>query len=76
MIAVKHVKLESAKRFEKVRRALEETIPKLNPGVREFLRKGDQERAKAEEEHGAKLSSLAEVGRYLDETPLLRAALR
>src|SRR6202021_1966429 len=56
MIAVKHVKIESVKRFEEVRRALEETIPKLNPAVAEFLRKGDQERAKAEEEHGPKLS--------------------
>jgi uncharacterized protein (DUF302 family) len=56
MIAVKHVKIESVKSFEEVRRALEETIPKLNPGVREFLRKGDQERARAEEEHGPKLS--------------------
>ena len=56
MIAVKHVKIESVKRFEEVRRALEETIPKLNPAVGEFLHKGDQERAKAEEEHGPKLS--------------------
>jgi hypothetical protein len=45
MIAVKHVKIDSVKRFEQVRRALEETIPKLNLGVREFSRKG----AKAEE---------------------------
>ena len=63
MIAVKHVKIESVKRFEKVRRALEETIPKLNPGVREFLRKGDQERAKAEEEHAPKLSSFLDRDR-------------
>ena len=55
-IAVEHIKIESGKKFEEVRRALEETIPKLNPAVREFLRKGDQERAKAEEEHGPKLS--------------------
>ena len=55
-IAVEHIKIESGKRFEEVRRALEETIPELNPAVGEFLRKGDQERAKAEEEHGPKLS--------------------
>jgi len=55
-IAVEHIKIESGKKFEEVRRALEETIPKLNPAVGEFLRKGDQERAKAEEEHGPKLS--------------------
>jgi hypothetical protein len=55
-IAVDHIKIESGKRFEEVRRALEETIPKLNPAVGDFLRKGDQERAKAEEEHGPKLS--------------------
>jgi len=59
-IAVEHVKIESGKKFEEVRRALEETIPKLNPGVGEFLRKGDQERAKAEEEHGPKLSIFLE----------------
>ena len=55
-IVVEHIKIESGKRFEEVRRALEETIPKLNPAVGEFLRKGDQERATAEEEHGPKLS--------------------
>ena len=55
-IAVDHIKIESGKKFEEVGRALEETIPKLNPAVGEFLRKGDQERATAEEEHGPKLS--------------------
>ena len=55
-IAVEHIKIESGKKFEEVRRALEEAIPKLNPAVGEFLRRGDQERAKAEEEHGPKLS--------------------
>jgi uncharacterized protein (DUF302 family) len=55
-IAVEHIKIASGKKFEEVRLALEETIPKLNPAVGEFLRKGDQERAKAEEEHGPKLS--------------------
>ena len=55
-IAVEHIKIESGKKFEEVRRALEETIPKLNPAVGKFLRKGDQERAKVEEEHGPKLS--------------------
>jgi uncharacterized protein (DUF302 family) len=55
-IAVDHIKIESGKKFEEVRRALEETIPKLNPAVGEFLHKGDQERAKAEEQHGPKLS--------------------
>ena len=43
-IAVDHIKIESGKKFEEVRRALEETIPKLNPAVGEFLDKGDQER--------------------------------
>jgi uncharacterized protein (DUF302 family) len=55
-IAVDHIKIESGKKFEEVRRTLEETIPKLNPAVGEFLHKGDQERARAEEEHGPKLS--------------------
>jgi hypothetical protein len=34
-IAVEHIKIESGKKFEEVRRALEETIPKLNPGARD-----------------------------------------
>jgi hypothetical protein len=55
-IAIVHIKIESEKKFWEVRRALEETIPKLNPAVGKFLRKGDQERAKVEEEHGPKLS--------------------
>src|ERR1700687_2188265 len=55
-IAVEHIKIESGKKFEAVRRAREETIPELNPAVGEFLRKGDHERAKVEEEHGPKLS--------------------
>ena len=59
-IAVEHIKIESGKTFEDVRRALEETIPKLDPAGSEFLRKGDQERAKAEEEHGPKLSIFLE----------------
>jgi hypothetical protein len=57
-IAVDHIKIESGKKFGEVRRALEETIPKLNPAIGEFLRKGDKARAKAEEEHGPKLSIL------------------
>jgi uncharacterized protein (DUF302 family) len=55
-IAVEHIKIVSGKKFEEVLRTLEETIPRLNPAVGEFLRKGDQEHAKAEEEHGPKLS--------------------
>jgi uncharacterized protein (DUF302 family) len=56
VIAVEHIKIESKKKFQEVRVALEEAIPRLNPAVGEFLRKGDRERAKAEEEHGPKLS--------------------
>jgi hypothetical protein len=48
-IAVEHIKIESVRRFEEVRRTLEKTIPKLNPAVGEFLRKGDQARASARE---------------------------
>jgi uncharacterized protein (DUF302 family) len=55
-IAVEHIKIQSRKSFEEVRRALEETIPKLNPAVGEILRSGDRERASAEEEGGPKLS--------------------
>jgi uncharacterized protein (DUF302 family) len=56
VIAVEHIKIESKKKFEEVRLALEEAIPRLNPAVGEFLRKGDRERAEAEEQHGPKLS--------------------
>jgi uncharacterized protein (DUF302 family) len=56
MIAFEHIKIESGRKFDEVRRALEETIPKLNPAVVEFLSNGDQARAKAEEERGPKLS--------------------
>src|SRR5262245_9053328 len=56
VIAVEHIKIEPTKKFQEVRVALEEAIPRLDPAVGEFLRKGDRERAKAEEEHGPKLS--------------------
>jgi hypothetical protein len=59
-IAVEHIKIKSEKKSEEVLRTLEESIPRLNPAVGEFLRKGDQERAKAEEEHGPKLSIFLE----------------
>src|SRR5262245_40277782 len=55
---VEHIKIESKKKFQEVRVTLEEAIPRLNPAVGEFLRKGDRERAKAEEEHGPRLSIL------------------
>jgi hypothetical protein len=55
-IAAEHIKIESKKNFEKVRKAFEERIPKLNPAVGDFLRRGDQERATAEEQDGPKLS--------------------
>jgi hypothetical protein len=69
-IAVDHIKIESGKKFEEVRRALEATIPKLNPAVGEFSHKGDQERAKAEAEHGPKLS----IFLHRDHGALLRIA--
>jgi hypothetical protein len=59
-ISVEHIKIESGKTFEDVRRMLEVTIPKLDPAVGDILRKGDQERARAEEERGPKLSIFVE----------------
>jgi hypothetical protein len=55
-IAVEHIRISSGRPFAEVRRKLEETVPKLDPGIREALGRGDQKRAKDYEQTGPKLS--------------------
>ncbi len=55
-IAVEHIRISSERPFTEVRRKLERTVPKLDVGIAEALRGGDQERVKDYEENGPKLS--------------------
>jgi uncharacterized protein (DUF302 family) len=55
-IAVEHIRISSRRPFAEVRRKLEESVPKLDPGIAEALRGGDRKRAKDYEENGPKLS--------------------
>jgi hypothetical protein len=55
-IAVEHIRISSERPFADVRRKLEDTVPKVDTGIAEALRSGDQERAKDYEETGPKLS--------------------
>jgi hypothetical protein len=45
-IAVEHIRISSRRPFAEVRRKLEGTVPKLDTGIAEVLRSGDQEGAK------------------------------
>jgi uncharacterized protein DUF302 len=60
MIAVEHVRISSGRSFAEVRLKLEGTVPKLNTGIAEALRSGDQKRAKDYEENAPKLSIFGE----------------
>jgi uncharacterized protein (DUF302 family) len=60
MIAVEHIRILSPRPFAEVRRKLEGTVPKLDTGIAEVLRSGDQERAKIYEDHGPRLSIFGE----------------
>jgi hypothetical protein len=51
-IAVEHIRISSRGPFAEVRRKLEGTVPKLDTGIAEVLRSGDQERAKIYEDNG------------------------
>ena len=51
-IAVEHIRISSKRSFAGVRRKLEGTVPKLNTGIAEVLRSGDQKRAKICEDNG------------------------
>jgi uncharacterized protein (DUF302 family) len=55
-IEVEHVRIESAKRVEEARRALEAIVPSLDATVVEALQKQDQDRVAQERQHGPKLS--------------------
>jgi hypothetical protein len=59
-IAVEHIRISSGRPFAEVRRKLEATVPKLDTGIAEALRSGDQKRAKAYEDNGPKLSLFGE----------------
>jgi hypothetical protein len=53
---VEHIRIESENSVEDVRLALETIVPRLDPAVADVLRKGDEERAERERQHGPKLS--------------------
>jgi hypothetical protein len=55
-IAIEHIRISSGRPFAEVRRKLEAKVPRLDTGIAEALRSGDQKRAKAYEESGSKLS--------------------
>jgi hypothetical protein len=55
-IAVEHIRIASARPFAEVRSKLEETVPKLDPGIAEALSRGDEKRAQDYEANGPKLS--------------------
>jgi uncharacterized protein (DUF302 family) len=59
-IVVEHIRISSGRSFVEVRRKLEGTVPKLDSGIAEALRSGDQKRAKDYEENGPKLSIFGE----------------
>jgi hypothetical protein len=59
-ITVEHIRISSGLPFAEVRRKLEATVPKLDPGIAKALRSGDQERAKDYEQNGPKLSIFGE----------------
>jgi uncharacterized protein (DUF302 family) len=59
-IAVEHVRISSGRPFAEVRRKLEGTVPRLDTGIADALRSGDQERAKDYEANGPKLSIFGE----------------
>ena len=59
-IAVEHIRISSGRPFAAVRRKLERMVPKLDTGIADALRSGDQKRAKDYEESGPKLSIFGE----------------
>jgi hypothetical protein len=56
IIAVEHIRIESAKSFADVRAALERSVPRLDPGLVKALDDGDVERADREKKEGPELS--------------------
>ena len=59
-ITVEHIRFSSELSFAEVRRKFEGTVPKLNTGIAEALRSGDQQRAKIYEDNGPRLSIFEE----------------
>ena len=59
-ITVEHIRISSELSFAEVRRKFEGTVPKLNTGIAEALRSGDQQRAKIYEDNGPRLSIFEE----------------
>ena len=59
-IAVEHIRISSRRPFAEVRRKLEGTVPKLDTGIAEVLRSGDQKHAKDYEDNGPRLSIFEE----------------
>ena len=69
-IAVEHIRISSGRSFAEVRRKLEGTVPKLDTGIAEALRSGDQKRTKDYGDNGPRLSIFHER----DHGALLRIA--
>ena len=59
-IAVEHIRISSGRSFAEVRQKLEDTLPKLDTGISEALRSGDQKRARDYEDNGPRLSIFGE----------------
>ena len=59
-IAVEHIRISSRRPFAEVRRKLGGILPKLDTGIAEVLRSGDQRRAKDYEDSGPRLSIFGE----------------
>jgi len=59
-IAVEHIRISSGRSFAEVRRKIEDTVSKLDTGIVEALRSGDQKRAKDYEDTGPRLSIFGE----------------
>jgi hypothetical protein len=55
-VNVEHIKIESGKPFAKVKAALEELVPPLDPAIPEALRQGDIRRAKEALQRGPELA--------------------
>src|SRR5271155_993310 len=59
-IEVEHIRISTGRPFAEVRRKLESAAPRLDTGIAEALRSGDQKRAKDYEDNGPKLSIFGE----------------
>jgi uncharacterized protein (DUF302 family) len=78
IIAVEHIRIESAKPFADVRAALERSVPHLDLGLVKALADGDVERADRERQQGPELSifQIRDHGALLKITGRARNALQ